>query len=470
MKKVWFILEENYHRGPFTFEELSLMFEHKKLKESDLIWREGLPSGVAFKEIHKLEILKIEESIPAIPQDAKLPVLNELMDAPRHPGKPATLPTPINTGNFSEIPHNHPLKKPLDDEGSANQMELPIIKKTSGTKIFRIYFASLGALILGVALFIYYQYSFKIPKLTEPLTMSGSDYERLSEVVKLRQEKKFLTELAVSKNFDVLWIATNFPYSGKVKLEFSSYPAKTTRNMAVVGTSVGELDHFLMTFQDLQFTSSDRLVQGVYHIKVKLLEEYPASLIQKIVYKERVFPVVEFDTFIGFGNEDQFLKRLKGNEANVEPKTPVEIESEELLKLIEKEERLRTLLTLITMTEDKTSFVITTVKEKKLLSKKQELKKLVEDFEHKYMTEVSPLLSSLGQEANLELSRALGSHFMSTLGYMRKVSNEKKSDSHKFETFGKESLLKFKEMSLNIENELKSLESEIADLKTRTVK
>jgi hypothetical protein len=464
MKKIWFILEENYHRGPFTFDELSLMYEHKKLKNSDSIWREGLSEPVTFKEIHDLEILKLEESIPAIPVEAKLPVLNDLIDSPKIIGKPQNLPNPPKS-----LPAIGPTESqdihPASDEGSANNMELPKLKKTSGKKIFQAYFASLGLIIFSVILFIYYQYSFREPKLSEPYNMMNSDHERLNQVVRFRKEKEFKYAIAVSRDFENIWLASNYPYKAKVMLEFSSYPAKTAKNLAVVGQSIGEYEKFMVSFNKFQFTSGDRLVQGIYHFKLKLIEEYPTSLIQRLVYKERKFPAIEFDTYIGLGNEDQFLSHLKANEV---PK--VEVESEELLKLIEKEERFRTLLTLITMTEEKTSNVIKLIKEKKLLSNRKELSKLIEDYEHEYITEVSPLLSSLGQETNLELSRTFGAHFMSTLSQFRKFSKNKTHDPKKFESFGQESLLKFKELEATIENQLKTIETEISDQKSRSSK
>jgi len=461
MKKIWFILEENYHRGPFTFDELALMFEHKKLKESDSIWREGLSKPVSFKEIHDLEILKLEESIPAIPNEAKLPVLNELMDSPKISGKPHNLPT-LPSQMKASGPTEEKINVPLPDEGSANEMELPKLKKTSGKKIFQLYFASLALVISSVILFIYYQYSFKEPTISEPLSMLSSDYERMNQVVRFRKDQAFKYEIAVSRNFENIWLASNYPYKVKVFLEFSSYPAKTAKNLAIVGSSTGDFDRFMVAFNDFKFTSGDRLVQGIYHFKLKPIEEYPTSLIQRLVYKERKFPMIEFDAYIGLGNEDQFLSHLKANEA---PK--VEVESEELLKLIEKEERFRTLLTLISMTEEKTSNMLKNVQDKKLLSNRKEFSKLIEDYEHEYITEVSPLLSSLGQETNLELSRSFGAHFMNTLSQFRKFSKNKNNDAKKFESFGQESMLKFKELELTLENELKTLTLQISDLKNQ---
>jgi hypothetical protein len=299
MKKIWFILEENYHRGPFTFDELTLMFEHKKLKDSDSIWREGLSKPVTFKEIHDLEILKLEESIPAIPNEAKLPVLNELMDSPRISGKPQNLPTLP-----PQIKESGPTVE--SDEGSANSMELPQLKKTSGKKIFQLYFASLALVVFSVILFIYYQYSFKEPNISEPLSMLSSDYERMNQVVRFRKEQTFKYEIAVSRTFENIWLASNYPYKAKVLLEFSSYPAKTAKNLAIVGSSIADFEKFLVSFNNFKFTSGDRLVQGIYHFKLKAVQEYPTSLIQRLVYKERKFPNIEFDAYIGLGNEDQF--------------------------------------------------------------------------------------------------------------------------------------------------------------------
>jgi hypothetical protein len=292
--------------------------------------------------------------------------------------------------------------------------------------------------------------------------MLSSDYERMNQVVRFRKEQTFKYEIAVSRTFENIWLASNYPYKAKVLLEFSSYPAKTAKNLAIVGSSIADFEKFLVSFNNFKFTSGDRLVQGIYHFKLKAVQEYPTSLIQRLVYKERKFPNIEFDAYIGLGNEDQFLTHLKANEA---PK--VEIESEELLKLIEKEERFRTLLTLINMTEEKTSSMIKTIQEKKLLSNRKEFSKLIEDYEHEYITEVSPLLSSLGQETNLELSKSFGAHFMNTLSQFRKFSKAKNNDLKKFEGFGQESLLKFKELELTLENELKVLTIEISNLKNQ---
>ncbi len=453
MKKIWYILEVGSHRGPFEFNELELMFKHSKLKLDQLVWKEGLPAGIMFKDLMAMEQSKVEQGIPDIPTEAKLPILNE--NTPKIiPGMPESLKTVVSAPR--------PVKS---DEGSANQMVLPEIKKTSGTKIFRIYLASFVAIVLMVIAVIFYQYSLKTPTLTQPLSMLSPDYERLSEVIKLRHQKNFVHELAVSKTFEEFWLATNYPYAGKLKIQFRSYPEKTTKKTLIEGSAEAELSSFFATFSPLTFTQGERLLQGIYQIKIKLVEEFDSNLIQRLVYKTREFPLVEFDYYVGFGNQDEFLARLQqiGGEEPTE-----EIETQDVLTLVEKAERIRTLLTLINMTDEKTAQVFSDVKKKKLFGKTKELAKLVDEYEGAYVNEVAPLLSSLGQETNLELSKEFGSHFMGTLTFLRTFQKQKKPSQKKFESFGQESLLRFKEFTANLEQDLKQLESKIVELKAQT--
>lgn len=455
MKKSWFIIEKDYHRGPYSFEDLKNLKAQGKLTDLSLLWQEGNTSGLTFAQAREVERKITETLIPDVP--GFRPGLSE---PPRLPGE--------------QVFANEKFIKPTVQTAVLDKIAIPEVTKTPVNKVVGIYIASL----LGLALFfgggLFYFYIGRTPQLNFPTEMTQIDYERLGSVINTRFLSENIFELAPARDLSRLWLAINFPIPSELQLEMTSIKEMTWQNKEVKVRAKANLENYLAEFSNFIVESGDgKFYPGFYNLKISLVDTSDTNLMTKLIYRNKAFKDVEVKEFFwGQGSKEEFLELLKKSvvKSQIAAKEEVEeIESEVVQSLREKEEKLRTLLSLVNLTDEETKNIFDRIESENLLKSPKALKKALADYEKKYVKEVAPLLTSLGQDADVYEAQILGKLFVETLDSLKKQGKTKgktKRNAQAFPAFAQNHLLKFKELEANLEANLKKNEDEITKQKT----
>lgn len=475
MKKTWFIIEKDFHRGPYTFEEIKNLKAQGKLNDNSLLWQEGNANGLTFAQARDVEQKITETLIPDVPGEFKAP-FNQSEVPPLFPGEKVFV--------------NEKFLKPtvetakLDNIGKAAvSIEMPELteqnEKTGLNRVVGIYFACLIGLVLFIGGGLFYFYIGRTPQLNFPVEMSKPDYERLSLVIDTRFVSSNIYELATAKDLSRLWLAINYPFPAELQLEMVSIPEMTWQRKSVKVRSKGLLENYLAEFKDFIIESEDgKFYPGLYDVKISLLEMGDVNLMSKLIYRNKDLREINIGKFFwGQGDKQEFLDLVAQSMPVI--KTPEqkvvqeeeEIESEAVQILREKEEKFRTLLSLVNLADEESKEVFSLIETEKLLVNPKELKKALNNYEKKYLKEVAPLLTSIGQDDEVGEAKILGKHFVEILDSLRKEAknqnNPKKKTKKKgrvlfdLSSFAQNHLLKFKELEANLEAKLKTIEDSI---------
>lgn len=470
MKKTWFIIEKDFHRGPYTFEEIKNLKGQGKLNDNSLLWQEGNSSGLTFAQAREVEQKITETLIPDIPGQFKVPMADE---PPLLPGEKVFV--------------NEKFLKPtvetakLDKIGkTSGPLELPEVTdketKTGLKRVVGIYFACLVGLVLFIGGGLFYFYIGRTPHLNFPAEMSPQDYERLSQVIDTRFVSSNIYELSTAKDLSRLWLAINYPFPAELQLEMVSIPEMTWQRKSVKVRAKGQLENYLVEFKDFIIESDDgKFYPGIYDVKISLLEVGEVNLMSKLIYRNKDFREITVSRFFwGQGDKQEFLElvvqsmpAVKPTPDKTSPEAEEEMESETVQALREKEEKYRTLLSLVNVTDEETKNVFSTIEREKLLTNTKELKKALVNYEKKYLKEVAPLLTSLGQDDEVSEAKTLGKLFVEILDSLRKETKVKTKTKRKsrllldFPSYAQNNLLKFKELEANLEARLRTIEDAI---------
>lgn len=460
MKKSWYIIEKDYHRGPYSFEELKSQKAQGKLNDKSMLWQEGNTAALSFADACEIERKITETLIPDVPGVER----SKLNEPPQFPGEvifanEKFLKPTVKTASLDKINDN------INENLIVNE-----VSKTPLNRVVGIYFASL----LGLALFIggalFYFYIGRTPILAFPTEMTQSDHERMKLVVDTRFVPENIFEISVAKDLSRLWLAVNFPFPSELQLEMNSIPEKTWQGRAVSVRAKATLENFLAEFKDFIVASDDgKFYPGFYKLKISLVETGDVNLMSKLIYRNKEFKEISVSEFFwGQGDKQEFLDLVAKSLPVPKSKTEEpaeEKESEDVQKLREKEEKVRTLISLVNLTDEETKNTFAVIEEQGLLKNLKELKKALNAYEKKYVKEVAPLLTSLGQEDDLQEAKILGKLFVEVLDTLRKQLKPKKKRLV-LTTFAQNYLLKFKELEANLEHNLKIIEDDIVQQKT----
>ncbi len=240
----WFIIKENDHQGPFEESLLIEMNEMGEITSDTLVWKEGLKDPGTLKEL-------ILEAPPELPPEEPVynpyKVLNKAKEDRIAPPPPPSKET------------KRPKKK----------------RSKRGPMAFVLFLL----LILGGLGGLYFYSKTLENDFARPAGMGTSDYKRLLEVAKDKSDEvKFGWAMARDKS--KLWMAVNLPYEGAVNIKVTSAPKMILADEEIEAKANGKLEKGLVEFNEFQFNSGQRIVEGRYLIEVRS-GELKAPLIYK---------------------------------------------------------------------------------------------------------------------------------------------------------------------------------------------
>lgn len=290
MNSEWFLFKGTHHIGPFTSQEIEVMFKRGDILKTVLVWREGEASWEPLFKMTDFQFLLTSESIesnpesdiiPSVPTSTKIVV-----------NKVKKLPEPLKS-NLREIPKDKtvtnfklqiieddlPPPLPLDvfeqKLNPSNSTGLDFSRKFTGVE-GKDYsrFSLIGIMIACIAVFIWYfvfqaqdSVHFKIrdlmPQYVEKLEVNAAKVSLTPTI-----------SMALSMDGRTLYMSSN---SSK-ELDIAA-KLRTVKNR-VLGKSEGELllrgkviDH-LGSFDKMYFTNGQEFAPGDYDYEIHVTEKH----------------------------------------------------------------------------------------------------------------------------------------------------------------------------------------------------
>jgi hypothetical protein len=368
MDRIWFVIKDNEHIGPYTVEELQLFLDEGKIHLSSLIWASGMPAPLSLDTLiegakeyksadpnfslpPKSEELDFEDTayVPdTVEQDLsylglKLSTLDEdplydpKEDQLTHEEDILSnfkLDKTVNESEFQDSFDESELEHLLNGQSNASPkssmtVDLPptfnfentkidLVQKSSdaflvndkeknktdtsskpseinwsliGQKYFSKIFLTIPILIVFILvgrvsseIYQIYFSQFKIPA-----KMDIEQYEMLSSFLK-RSNKQSLARAVFSRDYSMLWLATSYPFDGRVDIKIESIPDKILAEKAVFASAVGLLENKLISVNQFKFNHGERFYPGHYRISFSLINRFKKTYwLEKVISLPALF-------------------------------------------------------------------------------------------------------------------------------------------------------------------------------------
>ncbi len=244
MEKIWYIVRQTDHLGPYSYFELQDLELEKKIANDTQVWKDGLKSSVNFCDVQK--VLDFEEKKKTL----------QLLPKPE-----------LKKNKEIELP-----AIPIDEE------LVPVVEIVAKKRIFsKKYFllAALIPLLVGGKLVIEAKELIHF-SLLRPNGIKKNDYERLAEISKNSFEEITLG-FATSKDMSEIVMSTNFPYEGKVELTMVSIEDKMLKPEVVKVQSIAKLSGRMAIFNEFKYEAGTRILPGYYQMQIRLSDSVKRS-------------------------------------------------------------------------------------------------------------------------------------------------------------------------------------------------
>lgn len=449
MKKEWYVIEKKFHRGPYSFSDLKKFLKEGKVNHGTSVWKEGMDKPSLFSELLHIE-KKLEETlIPDIPSDQ---LKNELPPIPVLLNLPGNNPLEgIDESIFNTKPDQIP------------NFDLPKLQKKKLSKIVGVYLLILFLIAALTTGLLFYFFVFKTPELKYSQGIKKEDQKRLGQIIQHRKELKTYYDFAYSADLNKVVVAINFPFTTYLKIEMESIPEKTTEFKKITAISEAELIKFLVEFDKFKFIDGHRLLPGFYKIKIVPLSAPSKNIISSWQYEQSELNPIETEIYIGAGTADEFLIKIKKEREELEER--LEKENHEIVSLRDKEEKFRTLLSLLDSVVQNVSAYFNKFN-KANSTNKDFIKKATKTLEKQFLAEVSPLLTSIGMQDETNIAKKIGELFVNILDKTPKLLK----NEAKFNDYSRDTQISLKEFQADLEEKIKVLEENISKKKAQLLK
>ncbi len=299
MEKIWFIINDSKHEGPYSLEQLEGFYEKDKISDETQIWKEGMDQSKEFREI-LLDEVGVPDLPPPIPQDAfitkePVPSSEEIVTEVKFEEELG-----VKAENFEASPQESESVEFDDFDENTSQFEM---KETNWKPIIIVlvlFIVSVGAGYFGLL---------KFNEVKRPPLMLMSNFESLKEMVNLNLEQSQY-EFYVSKDRSKIWLGTNISYEGDLVLKAKTVPSKHLGKTEVEFTSYGTLKNNIATFEDISFIQGENIVEGYYSLEVYTTKKLSIPLNRKLEkLRKREFRYFN-TTFLGHLKFDKFERML----------------------------------------------------------------------------------------------------------------------------------------------------------------
>lgn len=373
MKKEWYIFVNSSHVGPYSQLEMKAFYDKKDIKDSTLIWREGMEEWLPYKKVDLFggDSVNEDDLPPPLPEDVFVK-LTKATEAPSMPSILRPKPEPV-----------------LEEKIETSYREFrPPSSFNKNNKIILKVLGVLGFLVIIIGAFIIYQNS-RTPDL-HIKGVSPVNREQLENQLSV-DNRNLSFAFALSMDKGNLWVATNQSDNLSVTIDLKSIAGR------LLGDDKGEEIHVRLQgmvnnhighFTSMRIMKGTNFLPGEYNVHIKgkkihWINQYfkldYISLNQEFTY--------EFKSLIYSGNAKEFERKI------------LERQLEKIGKVIkpwqDKMESFITLRSLLEKTMEHFIFNVEKCKDGKSFS----------GFEKDYTTNVSPILQALVFSTNTDLDK-----------------------------------------------------------------
>lgn len=243
----WFIMLGAGHEGPYSYENLQILFKNNKIALDSRIWSEGLAESITFAQLqYKIEGKVDEEDVPPLP--------------------------PLPQDEIPEIP-----QIPTESEET-----LKIENKNRWA--FYLLGVSFFAVIIYLLLnqWIASKEKFQIARVPK---MSLELHERISKDFSFQGwDKDIFFKEFVSSDLSHIWLVTSSFQSCDIEVSFHSIVDKLLmmNDEKIVFSSQSKLKSHLVQFNKFDFKSGHKIIPGMYEMNLKATNCEWDGLIPKI--------------------------------------------------------------------------------------------------------------------------------------------------------------------------------------------
>lgn len=343
MDKVWFIIKQSEHIGPYDLDELQQFFENGKVDLNTAVWCSGMDAPCALDDVLDAMFKQDDEhyyegearrstQIDSIEIEADSDFDEEFDDselddffANREEEKPKIDPQSVSPNyqiedeiELEEVETNFDLEEmsvatpppipnsPQESEELSDQVEInnevaindivesedefsedtsvntseqslpPAARSkvisffSSGARIAAtIVLLTVSILIARVGLEfyeIYYQ------AFTRPAKMDLRSDVALKEFLKDAKKDEFKVEF--SRDYSEFWIATKYPFDGRVKIEIRSLAGRSLAPAPIEVEALGLLEDKLIRVDQFRFNKGEKFYPGHYQISFEIINRF----------------------------------------------------------------------------------------------------------------------------------------------------------------------------------------------------
>ena len=291
-EKIWFVfkLGDKHHRGPFSQQEINLLLQEGKLSDDIILWREGMKRWKSLDQHPEFNApLASEQDAVSRPRKEIKTSLKEFHKKEREKEIPENFDESLAWETLQQASKKHieeTLKK-SSGESSTEESDSSF-GPCSDKAVKESYFIRIAigmAIMFLVTFFIWPKGLFKRSTLVAH-SLSFKDRRYLEQVVKVRSQKKSLFRMAINKNRDQLWLASNYKGEGRVFLTLISNPKKTLSLGKITITSQAFFRQGYARFTHFTLVKGSWPIPGEYQAKVYL---YPKNSKQQVVMWKGIF-------------------------------------------------------------------------------------------------------------------------------------------------------------------------------------
>lgn len=212
----WFIIKDSGHIGPYSDEQLHILYKDGDIERNDKVWQASMPVPKTYDEIfNSIKVVKIR---------------------------------PLEV--------SHKIEKNTKDKP---------LQKSKKSNSFLIIISFVSIIVTGIilkSLDIYQGVNFHRPN-----KMTLSTYNKLRQTV-FNNTKKDVFDFAISKDKTLLWLVTNKDYHTKVQINLTSIENRVLSNEKIHIISNSTLMNRIAQFDNFEIKNGIKIIDGYYDVKI----------------------------------------------------------------------------------------------------------------------------------------------------------------------------------------------------------
>ena len=269
MKKQWFVFKNDHHEGPYEEEYILREYRQDRLKDSSLVWKEGLETWSPLRDQPFFQT-------PSQTSDNIQQADNKKEDKKRE-----TLP---------------PILPPSTKARRLPDSDIPNVIKASSSRLRTAFISAVILFLIGGAIFTAFSLTTPPPPAVVLLNISRDQKGRIENTLRSHSGQH---TLGLTEDKNGLWLAYGLPVTGSVSLYLKSRKNRILSEENVEVFASQKMVGGLAVFNKFETLRGTALVLGEYDYNVNLRPEAPLAHLGRFLRSYRVFKTREWMDIFG---------------------------------------------------------------------------------------------------------------------------------------------------------------------------